>query len=142
MQMKELVTREEWEKAFPIMNQLRTNITCEEFLALGKDMSEQGYKLFALIDEDHIVTLAGVIVLTNFYYKKHVWVYDLVTDQTRRSKGYGEKLLQYIETWAKEQGCETVALSSGLQRRDAHRFYEDKMKYNKSSFVFQKGLSE
>ncbi|MEC1446400.1 GNAT family N-acetyltransferase, partial [Bacillus haynesii] len=29
---------------------------------------------------------------------------------------------------------------SGLQRADAHRFYEDKMEYEKASYLFRKAL--
>ncbi|TFB12835.1 GNAT family N-acetyltransferase, partial [Filobacillus milosensis] len=32
------------------------------------------------------------------------------------------------------------ALSSGLQRTDAHRFYEDRMDYDKVSYVFKSSL--
>jgi hypothetical protein len=33
------------------------------------------------------------------------------------------------------------ALSSGLQRADAHRYYERRMRYERLSFVFGKSLS-
>jgi hypothetical protein len=35
---------------------------------------------------------------------------------------------------------ESVALSSGLQRTNAHRFYENKMDHNKVSYVFKSTL--
>ena len=55
-------------------------------------------------------------------------------------EGYGEKLLSYIHKWANENKYESVALSSGLQRTDAHRFYENKMGYDKVSYVFKASL--
>ena len=64
----------------------------------------------------------------------------MVTDTNIRSKGYGEKLLTYVHEWAKENKYESVALSSGLQRTDAHRFYEDRMNYDKVSYVFKTSL--
>lgn len=96
--------------------------------------------MFALLEKEKIVAVAGVIQLTNLYYGKHIWVYDLVTDESNRSKGYGEKLLSYVQTWGKEKGCGIVALSSGLSRIDAHRFYENKMGYAKTGYVIQKTL--
>jgi hypothetical protein len=39
-----------------------------------------------------------------------------------------------------EQGCERVSLASGFPRTDAHRFYEERMGYERVSFVFTKGL--
>jgi len=70
----------------------------------------------------------------------YVWVYDLVTREDRRSRGYGEALLRHIHEWAKRCGCGVVALSSGLQRTRANRFYEEKMGYERTSYVFKKTL--
>ena len=79
--------------------------------------------------------------MITLYYGRFVWVCDLVTDKNKRSNGYGERLLSYVHKWAKENSYENVALSSGLQRADAHRFYEEKMGYDKVSYVFKKTLS-
>lgn len=79
--------------------------------------------------------------MITLYYGRFVWVCDLVTDNNKRSNGYGDKLLSYVHEWAKENGYQSVALSSGLQRTDAHRFYEEKMGYDKVSYVFKKNLS-
>ncbi|HET7482051.1 MAG TPA: GNAT family N-acetyltransferase, partial [Actinomycetota bacterium] len=57
-----------------------------------------------------------------------------------RSRGYGLELLRHIEDLARREGCETVALSSGLQRADAHRFYLDKAGFEKVSYTFKKTL--
>ena len=54
---------------------------------------------------------------------------------SQRSFGYGEKLLKYIHDWANENGAEYVALESGLHRSDAHRFYENKLNYDKWIFI-------
>ena len=49
-------------------------------------------------------------------------------------------LLSFVNEWAKENSCEVVALSSGLQRVEAHKFYESKMEFDKTSYVFKKQL--
>lgn len=136
----ELTNKEQWLKVFPIMNQLRTDLTEESYLNLLQDMQKDGYKLYALIVEGKMVSVAGLSWRTNFYNKRHVFVYDLVTDTSYRSFGYGEKLLNYIHDWARENGAEYVALESAIQRIDAHRFYEDKLDYDKWCFSFRKTL--
>jgi len=138
--IKELTTQEQWKEAFPIINQLRTDITETEYLMLLREMQKDGYKLVALFNNDKIVSLAGVSWRTNFYNKRHLFIYDLVTDSEHRSFGYGEKLLSYIHKWAKEQGASYVALESGVQRIEAHRFYEDKLGYDKWCYSFRKTL--
>lgn len=138
--IKELVNKEEFLKAFTVMKQLRTHLVEETYLNLILDMKKEGYKMFALYVDEEVVAVAGVIKLTNLYYGKHVWVNDLVTDANQRSKKYGETLLSFINEWAKENGCDVVALSSGLQRVEAHKFYESKMGFDKTSYVFKKQI--
>ena len=140
IKIEELKEENQWKEAFPVMRQLRTDLTEEAYIQLIKSMVSEGYKMFALFEDDQIAALAGIIQLTNLYYGRHLWVYDLITDERKRSKGYGEKLLSYIEQFGKELGCKTVALSSGLARTEAHRFYEKKMGYTKTSYAFKKEI--
>jgi GNAT superfamily N-acetyltransferase len=138
--VKELKTEVEWCTAYPVMHELRTHLTEEKFISLMHEMADENYQLFTLIDEERIQSLAGVAIRTNLYALKHIYVYDLVTTEHARSKGYGEKLLSFLEMWGREQGCTTIALESGVQRTDAHRFYEKKLGFDRTSYSFRKQL--
>jgi len=140
LKVVELIVEEQIIEGFQVMKQLRTTLDLSTYLKMVNEMKDQGYKQFGLYDGNQIVAVTGVIILTNLYYGKHVWVYDLVTDSNIRSKGYGKELLQFIHDWGKKNNCQCVALSSGLPRQDAHRFYEEKMGYSKPSYVFKKDL--
>jgi GNAT superfamily N-acetyltransferase len=142
LMIKELKSRKEIIEAFPIMKQLRTHLDESTYLELVQEAQEvDRYKIVALFDEDKMVAVTGFKPMTTLYYGRFVWVCDLVTDTNIRSKGYGEKLLTYVHEWAKENKYESVALSSGLQRTDAHRFYEDKLNYDRVSYVFKTSLT-
>jgi GNAT superfamily N-acetyltransferase len=138
----ELKTREELLQGFPVINQLRTHLTPDSYLELVQEAQEiEGYKIFALLEDNSVVAACGFQPMITLYYDgKYIWVCDLVTDENKRSNGYGEKLLAFVENWAKENDYKGVSLSSGLQRTSAHRFYEEKMGYNKVSYVFKKSL--
>jgi GNAT superfamily N-acetyltransferase len=136
----ELVTEDQWREAFPVMHELRTHLDEVSFIALLREMAPQGYRLLAVRDEGAIKALAGIARLTNLYYGRHIWVYDLITTAAARSRGYGEALLGHVERMARELDCDTVALASGLQRLDAHRFYEQRMGYSRTAYTFQKSL--
>ncbi|WP_130860743.1 GNAT family N-acetyltransferase [Gracilibacillus phocaeensis] len=141
--IKELQSQDEVMAAFPIIKQLRTHLNEETYLELVVEAKEKDrYRMFALMDEGEIVAVTGFKPMITLYYGRFVWVCDLVTDTNKRSKGYGEKLLNYVHEWAKANHYERVALSSGLQRTDAHRFYEDKMDYDKVSYVFKANLED
>lgn len=140
MTIKQLTTQEEWVEAYAIMVQLRTELTLENYLQLLEEMMKDGYSLFALYKNKEMVAVAGVSWRINFYNKRHIFVYDLVTDEAYRSCGYGEKLLAYIHQWGKENGAHYIALESGVQRNNAHRFYEERLGYEKWCYSFRKEL--
>ncbi|OLG13159.1 hypothetical protein B4123_0419 [Bacillus paralicheniformis] len=138
---RELHCETELKEVYPIMSQLRPHLDETSFLELVKEAREaENYTLFALYDGEIPVALAGFLPRVSLNQGRHVWVADLVTCEKHRSKGYGKKLLGAVEEWAKRNGLASVALSSGLQRADAHRFYEDKMRYEKASYLFRKAL--
>ncbi|MEK5039138.1 GNAT family N-acetyltransferase [Sporosarcina sp. FSL K6-3457] len=141
--IKELQSHDEIIEAFPIMKQLRTHLDESAYLELVIAAQESdSYKMLALLDGDEIVAVIGFKPMITLSSGRFIWICDLVADRNRRSKGYGEKLLTYVHEWAKENNYESVSLSSGLQRTDAHRFYENKMKYTKASYVFKKPLKQ
>lgn len=103
--IKQLTSQQEWMEAYPVMAQLRTELTLEKYLLLLKEMARDGYMLFALYENMQIVAVAGLSWRVNFYSERHIFVYDLVTDEKYRSRGYGEKLLQYLHQSGKENGA-------------------------------------
>ncbi|MFJ8513535.1 GNAT family N-acetyltransferase [Lysinibacillus xylanilyticus] len=138
--IKQLTSQQEWMEAYPVMAQLRTKLTVETYLRLLREMTQDGYLLFALCENSNMVAVSGLSWRVNFYNERHIFVYDLVTDEKYRSRGYGEKLLQYLHQWGKENGAHYIALESGIQRTSAHRFYEDRLGYEKWCYSFRKTL--
>jgi GNAT superfamily N-acetyltransferase len=139
--IKQLNGEKEWLDAYPVMKQLRSHLNESGYLKLIKEASDtDGYKLAALYEKGTIVAVTGFMPMVTLYNGKFIWVCDLVTDAGARSIGHGKKLLMYVERWAKNNGYDIISLSSGLQRLDAHRFYEEKMDYKKTSYVYVKEL--
>ncbi|GKU84724.1 N-acetyltransferase [Niallia sp. NCCP-28] len=141
IKIEELTSELKWKEAFPLMKQLRTHLDETNYLQLVQEAREKNqYKMAALYKNTQITAVIGFMPMVTLYNGRFIWVCDLITDANNRSKGYGTKLLSYVEEWSKKHGYDIVSLSSGLQRIDAHRFYEEKMEYNKGSYVFLKKL--
>ena len=132
---------DELKQAFPVVRQLRPHLNEDEYIETAGIMISNGYQIFCVFEDSEIVSYAGIAVLTNLYYGKHIWVYELVTDETKRGKGYGNLLLSHIEKYGKDNSLNCIALSSGLQREKAHNFYEKAMDYDKVSYIFKKNLT-
>ncbi|MCG3087032.1 GNAT family N-acetyltransferase [Sporosarcina cyprini] len=139
--IKELLSKNEILEAFPIMKQLRPHLNENSYVELVMATKESdGYRMFALFDKNTMTAVIGFKPMITLSSGRYVWICDLVTDQTIRSKGYGERLLTFVEEWAKENKFGSISLSSGLERTGAHRFYEEKMDYTKASYVYKKYL--
>lgn len=119
----ELATEAGWREAYPVMNELRPQEEAT-FLRRMERMYEEGYRLFGLYDDGELVSLAGVRELMTLYHGNHVWVYDLVTTEDRRSEGFGAEILAWVADWARERDANILELASGLWREQAHEFYE------------------
>jgi GNAT superfamily N-acetyltransferase len=57
-----------------------------------------------------------------------------------QNKGIGTKLIHKTENYAREKGCYSIGVCSGLKRTDAHAFYE-RNGYDKGSYAFAKWLN-
>ncbi|WP_226579780.1 GNAT family N-acetyltransferase [Halobacillus litoralis] len=127
--------------AYSVMKELRTHLDEETYVDLVKEAGKvDRYHLYGLFLNNELFSVIGFKEMTTLYYGRFVWVCDLVTKKSVRSNGYGKELLNFVEKWAAGNGYETVALSSGLSRKSAHRFYEEKMDYKRVSYVFKNSV--
>ena len=133
MTLKELYT------VYELLKQLRVDLSYDEFEDLIYDMRHMDYKMIGMFEKERLLSYAGVAVQTNLYHKRHLYIFDLVTDEAHRSQGYGKMMMEYLQDYAKMAACEHLVLSSGLQREDAHRFYESEG-FEKKSYLFVKAI--
>lgn len=136
MQIREMDFKELFE-IYEVLKQLYVELSYKEFEDLVYDMRHMDYKMFGILERGKLVSYAGVAVQTNFYHKRHLYVFDFVTDINFRSQDYGKLMLEFLEDYAKTAMCESLVLSCGFVREEAHKFYE-KNEFLKEKFVFKK----
>ena len=110
-------------RCFPVMVQLRSDLTAEQFEQQVARQFEQGYKLLAAEEEGKIVGLAGYRIGENLAWGRFLYVDDIVTDEAARSTGVGTRLISWLKREALKNGCSQLHLDSGVHRFGAHRFY-------------------
>jgi GNAT superfamily N-acetyltransferase len=62
--------------------------------------------------------------LNSVRFGSRCWVEDLAVSPEHRSQGIGGRLLDAAQDWARERGATHFELDTGLDRKDAQRFYE------------------
>jgi len=116
-------TDKEIERCFDVLSELRTHQKRETFLSTVHQMQSEGYRLAYIQENEKVVTVAGFRISTNFFMGKNLYVDDLVTSESMRSKRHGEELIEWLRNQAKSAGCNFFHLDSGTQRARAHKFY-------------------
>lgn len=140
MAIQELTSPAEFWDAYRLLSQLYEDLCEERFERELTTMRDQGYRAFGTYVDDELRAVAGINVVTNFANGKHVYLYDLVTDESYRSQGYGTELLRFIERWGDERGCSGIKLITGTDRNRAHEFYESQRGYRRTGYVFQNDI--
>lgn len=109
--------------ALPVLRELRTDLTSavlEQVLTQG---APQGLRFLAAFDDDRCLGVAGWRLVVTTSVLRKLYVDDLVATSGARSQGVGAALLRELEQRARDAGCRTLELDSGVQRYAAHRFY-------------------
>ena len=113
--------------AFDAMRELRPQLeNAQQFAQLVDDvLRPEGYRLVGVFEDDTVVAVAGFRAEHGIYRGYHLYVDDLSTLPSARRKGYGRALLEWLMDEARNLGCETFHLDSGVgaNRADAHRLY-------------------
>ncbi|MBA2671589.1 MAG: GNAT family N-acetyltransferase [Gemmatimonadetes bacterium] len=112
---------------FPVMRQLRTHLRETDFVDTIRRQQTGGYLLAYLESDGSVRAVAGYRFIDNLYSGRLLYVDDLSTDEAVRSRGHGGRLFDWLVERAREEGCNTLELDSGVQRFDAHRFYLTKL---------------
>lgn len=114
MQIRELDLKE-LEQAYTVVRQLRPELSYKEFEDLIYDMRHTEYKMLGIFERGELVTYAGVSVSTTLRDKRHLCVYDFVTDKKESMNTYPEMMRKYIQDYAKTYMCEKILFLDELQ---------------------------
>jgi GNAT superfamily N-acetyltransferase len=107
----------------PVLLELRPHLTPESFAAVCDEGAPQGLAYLAAYDGTTCVGVAGWRLVANTSTLRKLYVDDLVTTASARSRGVGAALVRELTDRARAHGCTVIDLDSAVQRADAHRFY-------------------
>lgn len=138
MQIREMDLKELFE-IYKVLKQLRVGLSYKEFEDLVYDMQHMEYKMFGVLERGELISFAGVAVMTNFEFKRHLSVFDFVTDKAFRSQGYAKLMLEFLEDYAKMAMCEKILFFGDFLDKENQKFYE-KNGFKKRETFFIKSI--
>ena len=109
-----------------------------DFVKLTRRLQKGGFQLVYLEHRGDVRAVAGFRLTENLVNGRFMYVDDLVTNPDERSKGYGQRLFEWLIDHAELNECNALSLDSGVQRFDVHRFYlRNKMHISSHHFWLQ-----
>jgi ribosomal protein S18 acetylase RimI-like enzyme len=115
------VAEAELAAAFAVLHELREQLDHATFVARLQRQAQQGYRLYGAFLGPLLVGLIGMRPVETMARGRHLHVDDLVVAGGRRGQGIGQRLLEFAERQAREQGLAAVFLDC---RRQAIGFYQ------------------
>ena len=118
-------TEKDASSLLPLIEQLGYKISEAILLKNIKLHLSTDYNLFVALINDELVGFISLHIYQYVHLEDRLSrITALCVDAEHRSFGIGAKLLVHAEEYIKSEGCKIIELTSGVQREDAHRFYE------------------
>lgn len=105
-----------------VHRQLRPQIAAD-YVARMTEIFAGGAEMAVALVGGKVAGITVFRVIEKTFTGRELYCDDLVTDESRRSTGVGRALMDYMKRIARERECDFLALDSGCQRQQAHRFY-------------------
>jgi GNAT superfamily N-acetyltransferase len=123
-----------------LVTELGYPVEAEELWGRIERMPSGSYRTFVAVEEKEVVGFIGLLTLPVYEHSRPIgWVLALSVSPRARRKGIGTALIAAAEGFYRDEGVTDIRLHSGLQREEAHEFYE-KMGFDKSGYRFRKRL--
>lgn len=96
------------------------------------------YRIFVAEMDNTVVGTFALIIIESAAHggKPFGIVEDVVVSNSWQGQGIGKKMMLFAMQFCQTKGCYKLALSSHLQRNEAHQFYES-LGFTKHGFSFQ-----
>ena len=113
----------EWLKQSETVHRQLRPLLPPDYAARMREIFASGADMAVCVRDEKVCGITVFRILEKTYSGRELYCDDLITDETLRSTGVGHALIAYMETVAFERGCDVLALDSGTQRQQAHKFY-------------------
>jgi GNAT superfamily N-acetyltransferase len=124
-----------------LLQLLDKNISEEVLKVRLDEMIKQGYLCVGIFDQEKLIGICGLWILTKYYVGKHIEPDNIIILPEYQNKNIGTKLMAWIDNYAREQGCVASELNCYVGSKDAHRLWK-KEGYEVIALHFQKSYGD
>jgi GNAT superfamily N-acetyltransferase len=134
-----LIPKDKLYTVIPLLKILNPNIEDETLKSRLDEMLLQGYECVGIFDNNKLIGISGLWIMTKYYVGKHIEPDNVVIDPEYRNKGIGELLMKWIYEYGRSKGCVASELNCYVSNEKGNKFWfnED---YKIIAFHYQKKL--
>ena len=99
----------------------------------------ENYRCFGLYEKETLVAVSSGWITVRLYSGKQLEIDNVIVNPEIQSNGIGSTFIELLESWAKENHCDTVELNTYVQNGRSHKFYFNHG-YQILGFHFQKQI--
>lgn len=136
----ELIVAQKMDIILPFLQLLNIDLSPTIIQERLNDMVANGYQCVGVYDDEKLIGICGMWILYKVYVGKHLEPDNVIIHPDYRSKGIGEKMMEWVENFAKENNCEALELNAYLINEKGRKFWEEN-KYKKLGVHFQKKIN-
>lgn len=123
-----------------LMSDLGYPSSSDDLTARIQKMPPDLYHTLVAEVSGEVVGFIGLLILPLYDNDKSLgWILALSVGSRHRRQGIGRSLIHAAEGFFRERGVTDIRLSSGIDRSDAHHFYEA-LGYSKTGYRFKKRI--
>jgi GNAT superfamily N-acetyltransferase len=119
-----LISKSEFDKILPVVGELYPSTPQAVLQSRLDEMKSQNYQCVGVFDAEKLIAVSGLWILTRLYCGKYAEPDNVVVLPEYRSQGVGKLLINWIENYAREQGCEVMELNAYTTNERAHQFWK------------------
>jgi ribosomal protein S18 acetylase RimI-like enzyme len=116
-----------WLEALPILQVLWPELRAETYVRSLASMQARGYVLLGIRSGGTLVAVAGVQEIELLARGKILWLFDMATHPQHQGKGFGARLLRFVQGYAKSNGYSRLLLHTSASREAAIAFYRSQL---------------
>lgn len=123
-QVKQIETDFEIRQCWQVGALLRPHLTGDLWFSMVKEMmTNEKYRIAAILDEGKFVAFAGYRVMTTLHSGNFIYIDDLCTMESYRGKGLASQLLKYVKAVAIAGDKDAVVLDTDFINKTAQKVY-------------------
>ena len=138
--------------SFKLLNETNKSAIIPFLLLLDKKITEdilevrliemfaQGYKCVGIFEEEKMIGISGLWIMTKYYVGKHIEPDNVIIHPDYRGAGVGEALMKWIYEYAISQNCIASELNCYVSNNAGQKFWINQG-YKVIGFHYQKLLN-